>query len=112
MRKLQKGDCCLLDSMLPFHRAYYLQKRELLKKEIVDMLEFKCSKCKSKLYKIIRWKLNDRPDNIGVYCAKCGRWLKFLGHSEEISGKPVSVEIKNQRPSKKSKIFHKPLDKH
>lgn len=67
------------------------------------MIKFKCSDCGSEKYKIVYWKLKDKPDNIGVYCAKCDRWFKFLGKNEEIYGLPESVKTKNQRPRKKKR---------
>ena len=50
------------------------------------MIKFKCNDCGSEKYKIVRWKLKYKPDNIGVYCNICNKWFKFLGKNEEMVG--------------------------
>ena len=67
------------------------------------MTKFKCNDCDSEKYKIIYWKLKDKPYNVGVYCNICNKWFKFLGKNEEMIGFPEKIEIKNQRPRKKKR---------
>lgn len=67
------------------------------------MIDFKCNDCGCTDYKLVYWHLKPNRINRGVYCAKCDRWLKFLGAKEEISKPPIKVLNKTQRPRKKNR---------
>lgn len=70
----------------------------------MNVIKFKCNDCGSEKYKLVYWKLKDRPQNIGVYCVECEKWFKFLGKNEKLDDFPQNIEVKNQRPRKKKRI--------
>lgn len=56
------------------------------------MKDFVCKKCGNTSY-IIREKLNGTGKAIGLYCAKCGTWHKWLNKQEKVLYSTHSAEI-------------------
>lgn len=56
------------------------------------MKDFICKKCGNTTY-IMREKLNGTGKAIGLYCAKCGTWHKWLNKQEKVLYSTHSGEI-------------------
>lgn len=55
------------------------------------MKDFICKKCGNTIY-IMREKLNGTGKAIGLYCAKCGTWHKWLNKQEKVLYSTHSAE--------------------
>lgn len=58
------------------------------------MIKFKCNDCGSEKYKIVYWKLKDKPDNIGVYVPSVISGLSFWIKTKRFVFRPKMYKLK------------------
>lgn len=74
-------------------------------------MEYKCVRCNSTKTEI---RTNEKdPSKVGLYCKKCGRWIKWLSKEEKLQlGKGNNINKSKSSISKKDVVkFIKDLDK-